>query len=407
MTVVVKKCVRATVACLLAGLTLAAVTFSNAHRSPRNAERAVRKTTTHIILHTTEAPFKSAVQKLSANGECHYLVNTDGTVYRVIDHRRVAFHAGRSVWNGKYNVDDFSVGIEVVANHDKAPSAKQLLALSGLVKELQAIYKLTDDAVLCHAHVAYGAPNRWQKRNHRGRKRCGMLFSTWSIRQQLGLTKKPASDPDIKAGRLVSGDPELLALLYAPSPKTEATQVTAYIQTQTPVITAKRSAWDIARDQYNQPTTLYTFPNGTQKRGDQITNWGAIPAGTRVTLSDTAQENPVEPVKTLGQNTTSAAATARDETHSPSTFYILPAGSVFNGAELTPERVAALPHATRILVGYAKAGPVTAKTSAYDLCGPRWNAKDTYFLYPHGLLKPGSEMDETKIPAGIFIFYKK
>ena len=383
----------------------AAVTFSNAYRSPRNAERAVRKNTTLIILHTTEASFTS-VNKLSANGECHYLVNTDGVVYRIIDLRRIAFHAGRSVWNGRYNVDDFSVGVEVVGNHDRRPNAAQMRALSGLLKELQAIYKIPDEAVLTHSQVAYGAPNRWQKRNHRGRKRCGMLFATWNVRQQLGLLKKPALDPDIRAGRLVSGDPELLAILYAPSPKTEAVKVTTYIQTQTPVITAQRSAWDIARDQYNQPGTTYTFPNGTQKRGDQIIDWKSIPAGTRVTFSETASENPVEPVKTVGQNAASAVAAARDEAQSASTFYILPNGVVQTGAELTLENIAGLPHATRVLVGYAKAGPITPALSAYDLCGPRWNARDTYYLYPHGLLKPGNEMVETKIPAGIFIFYK-
>jgi hypothetical protein len=385
--------------------THATVTFSNAYRSPRNVERAVRRNTTLIILHTTEAPFTS-VNKLSANGECHYLVNTDGVVYRIIDHRRVAFHAGRSMWNGRSNVDDFSVGIEVVGNHNKRPNAAQMRALAGLVKELQAIYTIPDQAVLSHSQVAYGAPNRWQTRNHRGRKRCGMLFATWSVRQQLGLAKKPASDPDIRAGRLVSGDPELHAILYAPSPTTEAAKVTTYIQHQTPVITAQRSAWDIARDQYNQPATTYVFPNGTRQRGDQITNWGAIPAGTRVILSDTAAENPVEPVKTVGQNTASAASAARDEAGSPSTFYILPNGTVHSGDKITAEQLASLPHATRILVGYAKAGPITPTTRAYDLCGPRWNAKDTYYLYPHGLLKPGSEMNEKNISTGILVFYK-
>ena len=394
---------------LLLSLVLPAaanVTFSNAYRSPRNAERAVRKNTTLIVLHTTEASFTS-VNKLSANGECHYLVNTDGVVYRIIDHRRVAFHAGRSMWNGRSGVDDFSIGIEIVGNHNKRPAAAQVRALAALIKEVQAIYNIPDEAVLTHSQVAYGAPNRWQKRNHRGRKRCGMLFATWNVRQQLGLLKKPAFDPDIRAGRLVSGDPELLALLYAPSPKIETAQVKTYIETQTPVITAKRSAWDIARDQYNQPGTTYVFPNGTRQRGDQITNWGAIPPGTRVLFSETAAENPVEPVKTVGQNASSAVAVAREEARSATTFYILPNGAVHTGAELTPEQIASLPHATRVLVGYAKAGPITPTTRAYDLCGPRWNAKDTYYLYPHGLLKPGSEMNEKNISPGIFIFHKK
>jgi len=384
----------------------ATVVFSNQFRSPRNAERAVRKNTSLIILHTTEAPFPSSARKLSERGECHYLVNTDGVVHRIVDHRRVALHTGRSVWNGRYNVDDFSVGIEVVGNHDKPPNAAQTRALAALVKELQAIYKIPDEQVLSHSHVAYGAPNRWQTRNHRGRKRCGMYLATHAARRQIGLMKKPASDPDVRAGRVVVGDPELHAVLYAPPPKTGVAPTAPAIRAQSPVITAQRSAWDIARDQYNQPTTTYHFPNGTQRRGDQILDWKNIPAGTRVVLSEAAPENPAESVITLGRDAASATDSAREEARSASTFYILPGGSVYTGAELTPERLANLPHATRILVGYAKAGPVTPVKSAYDLCGPRWNAKDTYYLYPHGLLKPGSDMDESKIPAGVLVFYK-
>ena len=192
-----------TIVVLASCWTALAVEVSNRYRSPRNPERAVRASTELIVLHTTEAPARSSLNKLCDRGEAHYCVTEDGTVYAIVDRDREAFHAGRSMWNGKEDVDKFSVGIECVGYHDQPMGLVQLRAIAALVKELKTMYKLGDDRVVCHSHVAYGAPNRWQRNRHRGRKRCGMLFAMNSVRRILGLKTKPASDPDTRAKRLV------------------------------------------------------------------------------------------------------------------------------------------------------------------------------------------------------------
>ena len=191
-----------------------ALDISNRYRSPRNPERRVRKTTELIVLHTTEAPERSSLNKLCDRGEAHYCVTEVGKIYRIVDRDRVAFHAGRSMWNGKEDADEFSIGIECVGYHDKAMGMVQIRAIRDLVKELQKMYKIPDERVVCHSHVAYGAPNKWQKKNHRGRKRCGMLFAMPSVRTQLGLARRPASDADVRAKRLVVGDDYLRRVLY-------------------------------------------------------------------------------------------------------------------------------------------------------------------------------------------------
>ena len=203
-----------TIVALASCWTALAVEVSNRYRSPRNPERAVRSSTELIVLHTTEAPARSSLTKLCDRGEAHYCVTEDGTIYAIVDRDREAFHAGRSMWNGKEDVDKFSVGIECVGYHDKPMGIVQLRAIAALVKELKAMYRLGDDRVVCHSHVAYGAPNRWQRHRHRGRKRCGMLFAMNTIRRILNLSAKPKSDPDTRAGRLVVGDPYLKSVLY-------------------------------------------------------------------------------------------------------------------------------------------------------------------------------------------------
>ena len=197
-----------------AAATASAIDASNRYRSPRNPERRVRSSTTLIVLHTTEAPARSSLNKVSDRGECHYCVTEDGSVYRIVDRDREAFHAGRSMWEGKKDVDKFSIGIECVGYHDKAMPMVQIRAIKTLVKELQSMYGIADHRVVCHSHVAYGEANKWHKFKHRGRKRCGMLFAMPSVRRQLGLKTRPGSDPDVRAGRLKQADDYLQKVLY-------------------------------------------------------------------------------------------------------------------------------------------------------------------------------------------------
>ena len=191
-----------------------ALEISDRYRSPRSPERKIRPSTDFIILHTTEAPARSSLNKVSDRGECHYCVTEDGTVYRIVDRDREAFHAGRSMWNGRTDIDKYSIGIECVGYHDKQMSLIQLYAIRDLVKELKKLYHLGDDRVMTHSMVAYGAPNKWQKRRHRGRKRCGMLFAMPSVRRVLELNSRARVDPDTKARRLAIGDPYLQKVLY-------------------------------------------------------------------------------------------------------------------------------------------------------------------------------------------------
>jgi hypothetical protein len=386
----------------LAALTSSAVLkFDNSYYSVRNKEREIRKSTTLIVLHTTEAPSRSALRKLSDLGECNYCIDEAGRVYRIIDHRREAYHAGRSMWNGRANVDGFSVGIEVCGYHNKPLGAEQIRSLAALVGELKSLYKVPDQNVLSHAHVAYGAPNKWHSRSHRGRKRCGMMFALPSVRARLNLKARPAYDPDVKARRLLVADTYLARVLYGSA---QAKQVgTSAAATESNIIVKDRGAWDIARDAYDDPATLYTFPDGTCKRGNQIGNFKLLPPGTKVTVNAPA-DNRTETYKTVGVNGR-AQDIAGDEVLAASTVYVYPDGSYKRGSQLKADAVLKLPYGTRVLVGYSVGGPVTASRPATAVCGNRWRSADTFFLIS-SVLVPGNKVDDSKIPAGTMIFFK-
>jgi len=336
---------------LTATLTSAALTFNNSYYSFRNKERAFRKSTTLIILHTTEAPSRSALNKLRDMGESHFCVDESGRIYRIIDHRRIAFHAGRSMWNGRVEVDNFAIGIEVCGYHDKPINAAQIEAVKNLVAEMQRIYKISDANVLAHAHVAYGAPNKWQKKTHRGRKRCGMLFATKSMRLKLGLDSRPSRDPDVTARRLVVGDDYLARVLYG---------------------AASSSTVAIA-----------PFPN----------------------FSKPGRTKSASPYQIIGIHGRTAQEIAGASALKVSTLYIYPDGQYTRGSLLGPDAVLRLPYGTKVLQNYYVGGPVLSKRPVASICGNRWNQPDTFYLIS-GSLVAGNTIDGTKIPSGSMVFYR-
>lgn len=373
--------------------------------SPRNAHRPLRPATEYIILHTTEGASAGSLRKIRENGEAHYFVDTNGEVYRIVHRDRIATHAGRSMWEGRTNIDRWSIGIEIVGYHDRHVTEAQFRALRELLAQLQRIYGIPDENVMPHAMVAYGAPNRWHRRSHRGRKRCGMLFATSEVRRKIGLTGKPRFDPDVRAGRLVEADPCLARVLFGRG-GVPATLLAEVRQADGQVIAPGRSAWDIARDRYDSASVRYVFPNGKELRGDEVRDWRAIPAGTRVVLAEAERENEFERVREIGRDGDTAEVIAGDETRLPTTIYFLPDGRIRRGNELSEAETNALPRGTGMLVGYVDGGYVTRTRSAFDICGNRWNHPSTFYRFADGSIRPGHRLDEGLIPRNTRVFFR-
>ena len=390
---------------LITASGLATALDISSYYSPRNCERPVRPRTDFIILHTTESLKKGALRKVRANGETHYFVERDGHVYRIIRNTKIAFHAGRSMWDGKTNLDNYSIGIEMAGYHNGDITQAQYKALKELLSQLQAIYSIPDERVLTHSMIAYGAPNRWHRKSHRGRKRCGMLFARQSVRRRLGLDKQPLYDPDVKAGRLVVGDPYLASVLYG-SAREQETAITRFVAADANVISTGRSAWDIARDEYKTHETIYVFPDGKELRGDQITDWKRISVGTRVVLAGSQSENKLETIQEIGRDGKSAKDIAGDEYNCKTTIYFVPDGRVKRGDELTESDLQKLPEKTSMLVGYIQGGCITGKRSAFDVCGKRWDFPSTFYRFPDGIIKSGNSINENAIPQNTLVFYR-
>ncbi len=120
-----------------------------------------------LILHYTGMESAEAALTRMCDADArvsaHYMIDEDGTVYRLVDEAMRAWHAGVSSWRGAGNINDRSIGIELVnPGHEfgyRRFPVSQMTALTGLCREILARHPIAPANVLGHSDVA---PSRKQ-----------------------------------------------------------------------------------------------------------------------------------------------------------------------------------------------------------------------------------------------------
>jgi hypothetical protein len=244
-----------------------------------------------------------------------------------------------------------------VGYHNKRMPDVQLDAIRDLVKELKAMYRIPDERVVCHSHVAYGAPNRWHKFKHRGRKRCGMLFAMPSVRRRLDLNRRPAFDPDTMARRLRNADDYLRQVLYG------SVDTMAPFYGNAGLIAARKP-----------PAIVAAKPLPTTK---------PLPAAKTIPAAKpNAVPQPPVAKKPVPVALPKPAAPAPVLAAAPTSI-----------AELKAR-------------GYALKGMVSKEVSAARIAGSKWNAADTYYTIRNKVI-PGNMINEARIERGMGVWMKK
>ena len=88
----------------------------------------------------------------------HFVINSNGKIYRLVGEEKIAWHAGKSCW-GKYkNLNKNSIGIELVNKGHKYGytkfKKKQILALMKVCKNLINKYKIKKVNIVGHSDIA-------------------------------------------------------------------------------------------------------------------------------------------------------------------------------------------------------------------------------------------------------------
>jgi hypothetical protein len=372
-----------------------------------NYQKVRRKQTRYIIVHTSELGLKMTLRVvlkgkrlrnggLTDGGHTHYVIARNGRTFRIVDKKYEADHAGLSMWNGETDISKISIGIELVGYHYAPITENQYRSVGILIDILQGVYGLDDRAVLTHSQIAYGKPNRWFRKNQRGRKRCARNF----IRENAEVESTWTYDPDVRSGRLLA-DLQLAEIYYG--------QREYYAKTDDAnLITKINTAWSIAGEDYDSQTTVYKFPGGQIYTGDQISDkigWDRIPAKTVVMLN---QENSIslikrdDPIKTISDRLT-AWSFAGQAYNLKTTVYFMPSGQMRVGSMISDWDD--LPAKTKLIVGYRGPFELHKGRSAYQIAGKKYKDRKTiYYLPPKKLMAGDKINDFNGLPKGTLIF---
>ncbi len=135
--------------------------------SPNQRDRPEGAVVDTLILHYTGMRSgAAAIARLcdpEAGVSSHYVVEEDGRVFRLVEEHRRAAHAGVSFWQGRENLNDSSIGIEIVnPGHEwgyRIFPDPQLEAVRRLCLDIIGRHPIPPARVLGHSDVA---PDRKQ-----------------------------------------------------------------------------------------------------------------------------------------------------------------------------------------------------------------------------------------------------
>ena len=121
-----------------------------------------KKSIKFIIIHYTGMQSEIAsikrLKNRKAKVSCHYLISRKGEITQMVKENKVAWHAGKSKWKNFNNLNDNSIGIELVnKGHEfgyQNFSKNQLTSLISLCKFLKKRYMIKKENFLGHSDIA-------------------------------------------------------------------------------------------------------------------------------------------------------------------------------------------------------------------------------------------------------------
>ncbi|HKJ73168.1 MAG TPA: N-acetylmuramoyl-L-alanine amidase [Alphaproteobacteria bacterium] len=130
--------------------------------SPNHDARPAGRAPDMLVLHYTGMRTgREALDRLcdsSAKVSAHYMIEEDGTLYRLVPEDRRAWHAGVASWQGEADVNGRSIGIELVnPGHEfgyRAFTEPQMQMLDTLAGDIVARYRIPPSRVVGHSDVA-------------------------------------------------------------------------------------------------------------------------------------------------------------------------------------------------------------------------------------------------------------
>ena len=115
-----------------------------------------------IIIHYTgmqsEIESFKRLTNLESGVSCHYFINRKGLITQMVKDNQIAWHAGKSKWKNIKNLNENSIGIELVnKGHEYGYqnfTNQQIKSLVALCRNLKKKFKIKKENFLGHSDVA-------------------------------------------------------------------------------------------------------------------------------------------------------------------------------------------------------------------------------------------------------------
>lgn len=128
------------------------------YKSPNFDDRPKDIIISSVIIHYTEmSDHLVAIDRLcskEAKVSAHYLIDKNGEIYNLVPDKFRAWHAGKSYWDGKFQVNDFSIGIELDNNGAEDFSNELMKSLILLCQYICKNHPIRADYILGHSDIA-------------------------------------------------------------------------------------------------------------------------------------------------------------------------------------------------------------------------------------------------------------
>ena len=117
----------------------------------------------HLVLHhIADESFEAAIKALIDNKvSAHYIINSDGKIYQLVEDYNIAYHAGVSYWRGQDGLNKTSIGIEF---YNPKPFEQnftdvQIKAGIELCQDIIRRYNIAPENIVGHNEIAYFPDN--------------------------------------------------------------------------------------------------------------------------------------------------------------------------------------------------------------------------------------------------------
>jgi N-acetyl-anhydromuramyl-L-alanine amidase AmpD len=164
--------------------------------SPNMGTRPKNAAISLILVHRTGTPLIGSPINMFTRKDstsAHYVIDTDGYVLNLVADTHRSFHAGYSWWNGRKDLNDVAIGIEIV-NGSGPFTDQQYTALFELLTRLMQEHSISRHGILAHSDIRVSKTD-FGLSSDRGV--CPGPEFRWDVLMEKGFSSKP--NPELYA----------------------------------------------------------------------------------------------------------------------------------------------------------------------------------------------------------------